>query len=168
MSRVAQWSPGMVPIGRHVNQLGYVVLRFAPSKEMLEHRWVVMNQLQRQLTRGECVHHINHQRDDNRPENLQLTTHKVHKFLHNGHPGRCPVCRAVLPGRRAKYCNRKCMAVGYRKPKPTCRECKKVFDPGHNTRRNKCCSRDCFYAFAKRVGWHRAIDKKGGAQCRPV
>jgi hypothetical protein len=34
------------------------------------------------ITRDEAVHHINHVRDDNRIENLQLMTFKEHAALH--------------------------------------------------------------------------------------
>lgn len=40
---------------------------------MLEHRYVMQQQLGRPLVKGEKVHHKNGKRDDNDPDNLELT-----------------------------------------------------------------------------------------------
>ncbi len=51
--------------------------------DVLEHRYVMAQHLGRLLTKGEIVHHINHDRTDNRLENLQLLeSHSVHVKLH--------------------------------------------------------------------------------------
>lgn len=47
-----------------------------------EHRIVAAAMLNRPLTAAEFVHHINHQRDDNRPENLQVMSRSEHRRLH--------------------------------------------------------------------------------------
>lgn len=42
------------------------------SRFVLEHRLVMEQKIGRRLLKTEHVNHINHVRDDNRPENLQL------------------------------------------------------------------------------------------------
>lgn len=79
--------------GRRLNDLGYIVVRmskyhsFATMRmkdtgQVSEHRLVVAESLGRPLTSDEHVHHINGIRDDNRIENLQLTTRSKHRLLY--------------------------------------------------------------------------------------
>ena len=49
---------------------------------VMEHRLVMEEHIGRYLAEDEVVHHINHNRSDNRLENLQLMTHKEHAALH--------------------------------------------------------------------------------------
>lgn len=49
---------------------------------MMEHILVMEEHIGRALKEDEVVHHINHIRDDNRIENLQLMTFKEHAALH--------------------------------------------------------------------------------------
>lgn len=48
---------------------------------IFEHRWVVEQALGRFLERDEHVHHLNHERADNRPENLQLLSALEHMAI---------------------------------------------------------------------------------------
>ena len=67
--------------GGHYNQAGY---RFVHEggRKIFEHRLVMERQLGRPLTADEIVHHINGIRDDNRPENLELTNQSDHTKMH--------------------------------------------------------------------------------------
>lgn len=62
-----------VPNHPNCNRCGYV----------LEHRIVMENKLGRLLRKDEAVHHINHNRKDNRPENLEVINWLEHSKIHN-------------------------------------------------------------------------------------
>jgi hypothetical protein len=63
--------------GQHVTQDGYIMRYVAPGKYVFEHRLVagVKNS-------KEVVHHKNHDKQDNRPENLQVMDRSEHAKEH--------------------------------------------------------------------------------------
>lgn len=53
------------------------------NNEVAEHRYVMESKLGRKLETWETVHRINHNKLDNRPDNLMLVTRSEHVKLHN-------------------------------------------------------------------------------------
>lgn len=68
---------------RYIAQSGYVFIKVGIRKWRQEHRLVVERELGRPLSRHEHVHHINHVKTDNRPENLQVLTNTEHYAVHH-------------------------------------------------------------------------------------
>jgi len=92
---------------------------------VLEHHVVAENKIGRLLKNGECVHHINGNGKDNRPENLKVMSIAQHSREHNTvYPGGhkvvlvCDYCgdsfkreyrnRPQLKGYKGAYCSLKC------------------------------------------------------------
>lgn len=87
------------PPRRRIAHNGYVQIRIA-GDYVYEHRYVMEQALGRPLESSEVVHHINHDKLDNRPENLTLTSHSEHMKAHHAEPGftrRGPRPEAELP-----------------------------------------------------------------------
>lgn len=73
--------------GRWVDREGYIIVQNQAEtggKKVREHRLVMERHLGRKLLPDEVVHHINHKRDDNRLENLELIVGSGnHKRIHH-------------------------------------------------------------------------------------
>jgi len=61
--------------------LPYIRIRIN-GKRVLEHRYIMEQFIGRQLKSNEHVHHINHNKSDNRIENLQIMNPSEHVKLH--------------------------------------------------------------------------------------
>lgn len=74
------------------------------DRKMLEHRYVVEQKIGRRLKRWEQVHHRNHDRLDNRPENLELVSSREHGERHTIHETvkSCVICGALFTPYKTK------------------------------------------------------------------
>ncbi len=61
---------------------GYIEITMGENKGRLQHVVIMEEKIGRMLFANECVHHINHKRDDNRECNLQLMTRSEHASIH--------------------------------------------------------------------------------------
>ncbi len=74
--------------GRSLKKDGYIYVQCHghPSADksgtVLEHILVAEKMLGHRLPIGSRVHHINHNRSDNRPENLEVLTEREHRHAH--------------------------------------------------------------------------------------
>lgn len=80
--------------GGHIGATtGYQYIRIN-GKDVGEHILVAEKKIGRRLKPDEVVHHVNGNKTDNRPENLQVMTNSEHVKLHH------PKTKSLLPCRR--------------------------------------------------------------------
>lgn len=65
---------------KFTNSMGYVVLS---ENNELEHRFIAMRLLNRELQPNEVVHHINGKKDDNEIKNLCVMDSEKHEYFHS-------------------------------------------------------------------------------------
>lgn len=122
-----------------VNNNGYVYVRIPEHPRatstgyVYEHQLVAENKLGRMLNPDEVVHHLDHNRKNNSPENLLVMTNSEHARLHAKETTRlvmklrCPECGRVFYREKRKthlaikkklgttFCSRRCRGSFSRK-----------------------------------------------------
>ena len=68
--------------GRRITKAGYVEYTAGPNKGRLEHVVIMEQAIGRRLNLGECVHHIDQDKQNNKLENLMVMTRSEHARLH--------------------------------------------------------------------------------------
>lgn len=93
---------------RHLDKEGYWRRRWwvgpretRKQRDQLEHRWVWEGVHGEKLPPGFVVHHRDHNRANNAPENLEAMPRAQHEYLEHGRPNR----RRVVDGVAEKQCS---------------------------------------------------------------
>lgn len=123
-----------MPVGKAIDRSGYILV-LVNGKYIPEHRHIMAKAIGRELLPTEVVHHLNHQKADNRLENLVLMGKAEHIGLHATE--RAP---AILHRTRTKHGFFMEKNGTWKKP---CKKCGNFF------------TLDCFY---KKSYPHRNVD----------
>ena len=129
--------PQHPPLGEYpgsISSWGYVLVTFTEpgrgSWQITLQRLVAWHDSPLAHLRGLVVHHRNGDKRDNRPDNLQLFSHRQHRREHGHNPVHVRPC--ILCGRPFIPIHAQCATA-----------------PG------RCCSRACAIALAQRKRWPR-------------
>lgn len=76
-------------------QSGYRFI-YINGKQIQEHRHVIEQHLGRKLSVSELVHHLNHDKLDNRIENLLVVTRSEHKKIHHPDIGKATQLKKIF------------------------------------------------------------------------
>jgi hypothetical protein len=93
-----RWRKGNVPLDAPFrNKRGWLHHRgyrwiSVDGKDVQEHRWLMEQHLGRKLRSDEAIHHKNHDKADNRLENLEVVDHAAHTSHHRTKRRPCRVC----------------------------------------------------------------------------
>lgn len=68
--------------GYSLKACGYIQITIGPNKHRGQHAVIMEGIIGRKLENGECVHHRDRDKSNNKPENLQLMTRASHTALH--------------------------------------------------------------------------------------
>lgn len=111
-----------------IDRQGYKIIS-VNSKKTREHRFVIENILKRKLARHESVHHIDGNRLNNDPDNLQVMDAGLHSILHKVKTFRgkthkqCTTCLIIKP-RCDFYIRKQPKENGHGDPhQPNCKRC---------------------------------------------
>jgi HNH endonuclease len=113
--------------GRYRHAEGYMRIKVG-GKLVLEHRYLVEQEIGRKLDKSEVVHHKNEIRDDNRLENLEILSVSDHAKKHAKDKKleivtlECPACSCVFerPAFKARwqdkmghrqFCSKRCVGT---------------------------------------------------------